>query len=135
MLVQTRPPYALEPAEFRFRALAALAGQAPLGGTRELLMATLLAARLIEGTTGHYGLPTLLRRRRAAAARTWLSALALPATARASLVRVIDLTGGDDRRALADAWEHVVAMILPATDVPTRAELRRLGLHLAQSQS
>lgn len=125
--MQTHPPYALQPAEFRFRSLAALAGQAPLGGTRELLLAALLIGRLFDGAVGRYALPTLLRRRRATAARSWLSALALPVAARATLARAIDLSASDDRRAMSEAWEHVVALVLPVLDGPARAEVRRLG--------
>ena len=84
----THPPYALAPTEFRFRALASLAGHATLGGARELLLATLLVARLVDGVAGLYPLSPPLRRARATAAKTWLSALALPAQTRASKATV-----------------------------------------------
>src|SRR5690349_12491010 len=44
----TAPPYALSSPAFRFRALAVLAGRAPLGGQREVALATYLAARLAD---------------------------------------------------------------------------------------
>ena len=44
--VSFAPPYALTPTTFRFRALAALAGRAPLGGGRETALASYVVARL-----------------------------------------------------------------------------------------
>src|SRR5690606_33041222 len=100
---------------------------APLGGTRELLLAVLLIGRLMDGAAGRHSLPTLLRRRRATAARAWLSALTLPVAARATLARAIDSSGSDDLRAMGEAWEHVVALVMPVLNGAARAELRRLG--------
>lgn len=126
----THPPYALAPTEFRFRALASLAGHAALGGARELLLATLLAARLVDGVAGTYPLSPPLRRARATAAKTWLSALALPAQTRAVFARLIDLTVQDDRRILADAWDSLTAFVAPALDLAAKTELRRLSAAL-----
>lgn len=126
----THPPYALAPTGFRFRALAALAGHAALGGARELLLATLLVARLVDGVAGLYPLSPPLRRARAAAARTWLSALALPAQTRAVFARLIDLTVQEDRRLLADAWDSLTTFVGPALDLAARTELRRMSVAL-----
>ena len=126
LTVRALPPYALDAPEFRFRALAALAGRASLGGARELVLATLLGARLVDGMIGTHPLSTPLRRLRTAGARSWLSALTLPAAARATMARLLEVTASDDRRALADAWEAVVSIAAPALDVPSRVELRRL---------
>jgi hypothetical protein len=133
--VITRPPYALSPVGFRFRALASLAGHAALGGARELLLATLLAARLVEGAVGSYPVAPALRRARAVAARAWLSSLAIPAQTRVTFARLFDLTAQEDRTLLADAWEHLVILVTPALDLAARTELRRLGAALAQSNS
>lgn len=122
----THPPYALDPIEFRFRALAASTGRSPIGGTRELLMALLLAARLTDAVSGPHALPAAIRRQRAAAARTWLASLTLAPGARGLLQRVLDATGGDDAGALAAAWEATLAQVAPVLDPATRGELRRL---------
>jgi hypothetical protein len=113
------------------RSLAALAARAALGGPRELLLAAMQAARMVEGAAGLHPLPESLRRSRANAARTWLAALALPATPRATIARAIDTSAGADRDALGQAWEAVVALITPSADLATRAELRRVTLLLA----
>ena len=124
--MQTRPPYALVPVEFRFRALALQSGHSPLGGARELLLALLLAARLTDGAIGRYALPAAVRRARAAAARGWLASLTLPASARQLLQRVIDATGADDPGALRAAWEATVTHVSPSLEPTSRAELRGL---------
>lgn len=126
----THPPYALAPTEFRFRALATLAGHAALGGARELLLATLLVARLVDGVAGMYPLAPPLRRARATAARSWLSALALPAQTRAVFARLIDLTVQEDRRILAEAWDSLTGFLAPALDLAAKTELRRLSAAL-----
>src|SRR5262245_54071178 len=67
------PPYALASTPFRFPALAALAGRAPLGGQREVALATYLAARLAHDTLPERAVSPTTRTERAANARTWLS--------------------------------------------------------------
>jgi hypothetical protein len=126
--VDTHPPYALVAPEFRFRALAALAGRAALGGSRELLLATLLGGRLADGVVGPHPLPAAQRRTRAAAARSWLAAVAMTATARNAVGRVIESTATDDRRALGDAWDGLLALVTPYLDVAARSEVRRIAL-------
>jgi len=49
------PPYALAPTSFRFPALAALAGRAPLGGQREVVLAAYVVARLAHDTLAERG--------------------------------------------------------------------------------
>jgi len=125
--MRSLPPYALVTPEFRFRALAALAGRATLGGARELVLGLLLGARLVDGVVGDHPLAPPLRRARMSAAKTWLSSLALPSTTRATLARLAEATAIDDRRALVDIWEAVMAIVTPSLDVPSRAEMRRLS--------
>jgi hypothetical protein len=81
--VSLTPPYALEPLSFRFAALAALAGRAPIGGQREVALATYVVARL-----AHDAAPTRMvaavgscgARRRS----TELACLSHPASSRAT---------------------------------------------------
>jgi hypothetical protein len=129
--VQALPPYAVVPVEFLFRALASHAGRLPLGGPRELVLATLMAARLAVATQGAHELPVATRKARAAAARGWFAALALPAPVRASLQRLVDATADEDRSLLSVAFNDVVAGAYPSLDVPARTELRRLSSQIA----
>ncbi|HEX6314673.1 MAG TPA: hypothetical protein VFZ73_07425 [Gemmatimonadaceae bacterium] len=127
------PPYTLAAAGFPLRALAALAARSPLGGPREVLLAAMQAARMVEGAAGLHPLPESVRRSRANAARVWLSALALPAASRQVIGRAIECSADSDREALMRSWEAVAAIVAPGADLASRAELKRLTLMLAQT--
>jgi hypothetical protein len=129
--VPTSPPFALAAPAFPLRSLAALAARAALGGPREVLLAAMQAARMVEGAAGPHPLAESLRRARANAARSWLAALALPQASRAVIARAIDTSASSDREALSRAWEAVVMLITPGADMAVRAELRRVSLTLA----
>jgi hypothetical protein len=129
--VPASPPFALAAPVFPLRAVAALAARAALGGPREVLMAAMQAARMVEGAAGSHPLPESLRRARANAARSWLAALALPNASRATIARAIDASASAEREALAQAWEAVVTLITPGADMAARAELRRVSLMVA----
>ena len=90
-------------------------------------------ARLVEGAAGHHPLPDTLRKSRANAAKSWLAALALPPASRQVMARAIEASAGDDRAGLSQAWEGVVALVMPATDLASRAELRRVSLMLSSA--
>jgi hypothetical protein len=123
-VITPAPPYALAAPNFRFRALASLAGRAPLGGQREVALAVFLLARLVDDARGGLALNGA-RRERADAARSWLAALALPATTRVPLTRLADATAAEPeamRRALAVVTE----VTLDHLDAPSRAELQAL---------
>jgi hypothetical protein len=102
------PPYALATPRFRFRALAALVGRSPLGGEREVALATLLAARLVVGTMPPTPLPQSVRITRANGARAWFAALALPAALRQTLTRLLDATTSVDGEGLEAALRTVI---------------------------
>lgn len=90
-------PYALTPLQFPFPALAALAGRLPLGGGREVALATLQVARMALDARGSADAPPMgaaEREVRAAAARVWLASLALPAPVRAAFIRCVEATAG-----------------------------------------
>ena len=118
------PPYALASPRFRFRALAALAGRSPLGGDREVALATLLAARLVVGALPPQALRQGVRITRANGARAWFAALALPVALRQSLARLLDATTSVDRDALAPALRTVIDIGTPQLDALAVAELR-----------
>ncbi|HLA90221.1 MAG TPA: hypothetical protein VJL28_07325 [Gemmatimonadaceae bacterium] len=123
-------PYALAAPVFPFRALAALAGRAPLGGPRETALATLVAARLAAGATPPALLAPPARAARAEAARLWLTSIALPAAVRGALLRLADASGTDDLRAIAVALARVTEVTAPHLDRGARSELDRLGARL-----
>ena len=125
------PPFALAAPGFPLRSLAALAARAALGGPREVLLAAMQAARMVEGAAGQHPLPESLRRARANSARSWLAALALPSASRLTIARAIEASASAERDALAQAWEGVVTLVTPGADLAARAELRRVTLMLA----
>ena len=120
-----QPPYAVPPTEFNFPALAALAGRAQLGGDREVALAVYLAARLTHDCSTD-GLSDASRADRAAAAKTWMAAFALPAAVRPAIARLIDTTGGDPTSLVADL-RAVVVSAQGYLDIQSQAELERLA--------
>ena len=125
MLAATTP-WSLTSPLFRFRALAALAGRAALGGERETALAMLLAARLAATLVPPDTLSIEARAERAQAARTWLSSLALPAGVRPALTRVIEATAGADGTEVASALEQAVETVTKSLDAASRAEIAAL---------
>ena len=115
---------------FRFRALSALAGRRPLGGDREVAVAAFVAARLVVGASMADPLPAEVRGARAAGARAWLAAVAVPALTRGPLVRVIEATGRDDRRALGAAVRALIDAAGRCLDALARRELDTLAQEL-----
>jgi hypothetical protein len=126
-----QPPYALSSPEFPFRALAALAGRAPLGGEREVSLAALQAARLASGAAPPDPLPQPVRARRAAAARAWFASLTLQTALRTPINRVVDATINDDPKALAAALAALIETAAPYLDAPAQQELRALSRAVA----
>ncbi|HEV8235728.1 MAG TPA: hypothetical protein VGP84_14060 [Gemmatimonadaceae bacterium] len=124
------PPYALSSAAFRFRALASLAGRTPLGGPREVALATYLVARLVDDCVPEKQLPVTAREERSTAARGWLANIALPAPVRTALTKLAESTAhGTD-------IGHTLASVITATssylDAAARAELDRLARSFAK---
>ena len=65
-----------------------------MGGGREVALAALMAAHLAESVRGEFAVGQPERATRASQAKIWLASLALPAAARASLMRCVDATSG-----------------------------------------
>lgn len=124
-MIVSQPPYALAPTPFRFPALASLAGRAPLGGDREIVLATYLAARLAHDALAEQGIPQPVRAERAVSAKTWIATLALPAATRSALIRLIEASG-EDAAGVAIALRGVIAATSNRLDRAARAELDRL---------
>jgi hypothetical protein len=127
---QNQPPYAVPPTEFRFPALAALAGRAQLGGDREVALAVYLAARLAQDCHGGTELSEAARTERAASAKTWISTFAVPAAVRPSITRVIEGTAGSAPTIVEDL-RALVASTRSYLDIQSQAELDRLANALA----
>ena len=122
----TNPPYALATTAFRFAALAALAGRAPLGGQREVALAAYMAARLAQDVLPERGVPQTSRAERAAGAKNWLATLSLPAAVRPALSRARRTRPATDRTSTADALRAVAAATATFLDSRARSELDRL---------
>ena len=120
------PPYSLDTPAFRFRALAALAGRAALGGERETALAALVSARLAAAALPPDALPLALREARAQAARAWLASIALGAGVRAVFLRVVEASGGDDCAAMADALGRIREAAARQLDAPSLGEIASL---------
>ncbi len=125
------PSFTVAEPRFAFRALAQATARAPLGGAREGLLATLVAARLAGAAVGPHALATAQRADRAAAARQWLGALSLSAALRTALAQLVDATASRDPAVLRGALAKVTEVTAPHLDRKARSELdallRRLG--------
>ena len=117
------PPFAVPPNRFPFRALAARAGRAPLGGEREVAMAALMVARLACDALRERVPAGKQREARAVAAKGWLASIAVPARARPVLVRAVDATACDGP-AIAAAIDELVKVAGTWLDEASIGELR-----------
>jgi hypothetical protein len=123
--------YALVTSSFRFRALASLAGRAPLGGEREVALAMYLLARLVDDCRPVKALSRELRVTRSTAARSWLANTALPPAIRGSLARLAESTEGDPP-AIISALSGAILSAAAYLDSPSRLELERLARAIGQ---
>jgi hypothetical protein len=114
------------PVRFPFRALAARAGRAPLGGEREVAMAALMVARLAHDAVGEHPISVTQRAARATAAKGWLASLALPARARPVLARAVEATARDPE-AIAAALDDLAQVAAQWLDERSVAELRAIA--------
>jgi hypothetical protein len=126
----SRSPYAVRETPFRFPALAALAGRGQIGGDREVALAFFLTARLVNGLLPPNALTAPARVTRAAAAKHWLSALALPAALKAPFARLAEATAKDETSDAQSALRAVITAAGATLDAPSRAELERLASDL-----
>lgn len=119
----------MAPTPFRFPAVAALAGRAPLGGQREVALGTFLAARLALDTLPDRGLTPASRVDRALQARTWLSTMTLPSAVRSALLHVIDAST-QEPAAAAEAVRALLGATASFLDARSKTELERLATAL-----
>lgn len=102
-----------------------------MGGPREMALATFIAARLAAGALPREGLTAAVRADRAAAARLWMTSVALPAPLRSLLLKVVDASARDDLRALGASVSRVSDITAPHLDRRARLELEQLASRLA----
>lgn len=126
-------PFGLAPIRFPFPALAALAGRLPLGGGREVALASLTVARLAQSAIGRDALTIADRAARANAAKVWLASLALPAATRGAFARVIESTAAPASNA-AVALRALIGAASGHLDGPSVAELERLARMLSEAE-
>ena len=134
-MIGKMPRYSVAQSEFPFRALAALAGRAPIGGVRETVVATLICARLAMGAVDQSAMPAKSREVRANGARNWLLSLALPQSSRSAYLKVIDASGTDDIEFLGRSLAQVIELADPHLDHASRLELGRLVHRISVVQS
>jgi hypothetical protein len=125
------PPYALSSPAFPFRHLAALAGRAPIGGTREVALACFVTARLVaEHLTERLDVPSATRAARSVATKGWLGTLALPAVVRGPLTRCVETSVEGPRAAVATEVAALAAASAEFLDSFSRGELEALVVAL-----
>ena len=129
------PPYSLATPSFAFPALAALAGRAPIGGDRELVLACLMACRLAACAVGANPLPVVVRAERSGNAKTWLASLALPAAARTPFTKLADAAAGEDHSALRATLQRVISACTPVLDGASRQEVERFAAMVAAGRA
>ena len=124
-----RQPYALDNAAFPFPALAAVAGRAPLGGEREAALACFMLGRMCTSLVPPAAFPAAIRGARAAAVRTWLSSVALPAPLRSACLKLAEATAAD-AASCALALQEVITVTAPTLDRGAHSELVLLAARL-----
>ena len=87
-----------------------------------MALATLMAARLAEGTLPPCPLSAVARRTRGVGARVWLSTLTLPSATRTPLARLVEATEGAHPAAVAEALTSFAEIARPMLDPASRAE-------------
>ncbi len=120
------PRYAVAPPTFRFRAALAVADRLPLGGEREVALATWLCARLLWDLGDVAAFDPDALRARATALRQWGQAMALPVPARQAVSQVSDAASRGDREAALAAWHRLLAQASRAIEAALRTERKAL---------
>ncbi len=129
-LVITLPPYALAPVTFRFRALVALAERLPIGGEREVVLATFVTARLLWDWSGEDAFPLAATQARALGSRQWLQSVPMNPGVRGVFQQVIDSVIANDRDAVAAAWERALTQTSRAVEGAARSDFKALSARL-----
>ncbi|HEY9227427.1 MAG TPA: hypothetical protein VIP11_12310 [Gemmatimonadaceae bacterium] len=103
-----------------------------MGGHREVVLATYVAARLVHDALPERGVSSNVRTERISAARVWLSSLTLPPTVRPAIVKVVEASAGAPLLA-AEAVRAVLSVTATLLDARARQELEHLATALERS--
>lgn len=106
-----------------------MAARAALGGARETALACFMLARLCVALLPPLTISPSVRSARAAAARSWLSSVALPAQLRTACIKLAEATALD-ASAAAQPLQEVITVTAPSLDGPAHSELVRLAERL-----
>jgi hypothetical protein len=115
---------------FRFRHLAALAGRAPIGGAREVALASFVVARLVAERIDGSDDERPQRAARSLAAKGWLGTLALPQPVRGAATRCADLSVDGALASLSRDIRDLMAAASAYLDARSRNELEALACSL-----
>lgn len=126
LVIGQQPRFSLATPRFRFRALAACAGRASLGGDREVAMACLVGARMASAMLAPYSIPLMDSRSRSAAVKQWLASLSLPPAIRSALGHLADTVSSGDRKAAGEALLKLTGAAAHQIDEASASELRTL---------
>jgi hypothetical protein len=129
-VIGQQPRFALATPQFRFRALAAFAGRAALGGDREVALACLVVGRLAAGMLSPLDLQASDAKARSAAAKQWLSGLSIPSSIRIPLTHVADAVATGNPMTTASALEKMLVAVSRNIDEPSAAEMRAIVAEL-----
>lgn len=124
-----RQPYALDTPAFAFATIATFAARAPLGGPREIALATFVTARIADDVCADRQLPDTARRSRAASAKRWLATLTIAEPTRKAFVDLATATESDAATTAA-ALRRVIEVTAGVLDAASRSELERLAREL-----
>jgi hypothetical protein len=131
LVIGQQPRFALATPRFRFRALAAFAGRASLGGDREVAMACLVGGHLASAMLAPYSIPPADSKARSGAAKQWLASISLPPAVRIALGQLADAVASGNRAATGSAIERMLAAASRSIDEASAGELRALAAELA----
>jgi len=124
------PRFTLASPRFRFRALAAFAGRASIGGDREIALACLVMGRLAAAMLPPFSISPSDTKTRSSAAKQWMASLSLPAPIRTALNHVADAVVLGNPIATSGAIERIVAAIQGRVDEAGAGELLQLAADL-----
>ena len=130
-VIGQQPRFALATPHFRFRALATFAGRAALGGDREVALACLVVARLASGLLAPFDIQAADVRSRSAAAKHWLSSLALPSSIRIPLTHVADAVATGNPSTTRAALERMLVAVSRNIDESSAGEIRAIVAELS----
>jgi hypothetical protein len=120
-----RHPFALDTPAFTFKALAALAARAPIGSARDTAIVAFATARMADEVRPG-GLAAEERQARAAAARKWITTIALAEPVRRVFLELVGATE-QDGAATAAALRRVIEVTGALLEAGGRSELERLA--------